>query len=260
MNTPKISIIIPIYNAELYLKKCINSAINQTYQNIEIVCVNDGSTDNSLKILNVFDDNRIKIINIENHGVSYARNLGIKNTTGDFIVFLDSDDYIENTCCEDLIENQIKNSSDLSYCGYYSKTTDDKICGQWIPEILYSKTPVADRYKITKHLVVTKKLFKTSIIKENNIQFDTTLHYAEDSLFLVQYLSFCNTISGIKKMLYTDVANPKSLCRNSEFKLRRQIEKRKAFNEISKITQIYDPKRLHSTQNTYRKKKPTKFF
>lgn len=260
MTQPKISIIIPVYNAELYLKKCINSAINQTYENIEIVCVNDGSTDNSLEILNSFDDERIKIIDIENHGVGYARNLGMENMTGDFVIFLDSDDYIEKTCCEDLIENQIKNSSDLSYCGHYTKTVDGKVCGQYVPIITQSKTPIIDRYRITRHLVVTKKLFKTSIIKKNNIQFDTTLHYAEDSLFLVQYLSFCNTISGIKKMLYTDVVNPKSLCRNSEYKQRRQIERKRAFDEIGKITQKYDSKKPFIAINTYRRVKPKKFF
>ena len=96
------------------------------------------------------------------------------------------------------------------------------------------------------------------MIKEYNIQFDTTLHYAEDSLFLVQYLSHCKTISGIKKMLYTDVVNPKSLCRNSEFKQRRQIERKRAFEEIAKITAKYDSR--SPATYTYRRNKPIKFF
>lgn len=254
----KVSIIIPIYNTELYLEKCINSAINQTHKDIEILCVNDGSTDKSLEILNKFDDERIKITDIENHGVGYARNLAISQATGDFIIFLDSDDYIEKTCCEDLLKNQKENNTDLVFCGHYTKTPEGELCSQWAPTITYSKTPIIDRYKITKYLVVTKKLFKTSIIKEHNIQFDITLHYAEDSLFLIQYLSHCGNISGIKKMLYTDVANPKSLCRNSEFKQRRQIERKRAFEEIAKITIKYDSKRPMAV--SCRRNKPKKFF
>lgn len=254
----KVSIIIPVYNAELYLEKCINSAINQTYKDIEIICINDGSTDKSLEILNNFCDDRIKITDIKNHGVGYARNLAISQATGDFIIFLDSDDYIEKTCCEDLVKNQEENNTDLVFCGHYTKTPDGKLCSQWIPTITYSKTPITDRYRITKHLVVTKKLFKTSIIKEHNIQFDITLHYAEDSLFLVQYLSHCGNISGIKKMLYTDVVNPKSLCRNSEFRQRRQIERKRAFEEIAKITTKYDSKRPISIPCRHNKK--VKFF
>lgn len=99
-----VSIIIPVYNAEEYLEKCIDSAIGQTYNNIEIIAINDGSTDKSLDILNMYakKDNRIKIINIENSGISAVRNIGIKAATGEYICFLDSDDYIDNNLLENL--------------------------------------------------------------------------------------------------------------------------------------------------------------
>ena len=94
-----ISIIIPIYNAEKYIERCINSLKNQTYKNIEIICINDGSTDNSLNILKriAITDNRITIIEQENKGVSVARNKGIESAKGKYIMFLDADDWFELT-------------------------------------------------------------------------------------------------------------------------------------------------------------------
>lgn len=99
-----VSIIIPVYNAEEYLEKCIDSAIGQTYNNIEIIAINDGSTDKSLDILNDYanKDERIKIINIENSGISVVRNIGIRAATGEYICFLDSDDYIDKNLLDNL--------------------------------------------------------------------------------------------------------------------------------------------------------------
>ena len=100
-----VSIVIPVYNAEIYLKKCINSILTQTYKNIQIILVNDGSTDNSAKICEDFlkKDNRIKLINKTNGGVSSARNMGIYNCEGDYIVFVDSDDWIDSRHIEYLV-------------------------------------------------------------------------------------------------------------------------------------------------------------
>lgn len=234
-STIKISIIIPIYNTERYLNKCLMSVLNQTYTNLEVICINDGSTDNSLTILNSIKDNRIKIINIDNHGVGYARNLGIDKASGEFILFVDSDDYIESDCCEKLLISQIENSSDIVYCGHFTRTFDGRLQKKWLPSLYLSKQPLVDRYKLTKYLVVTKKLFKTSIIKDNCIKFDTQLNYAEDSLFLTQYLVFCKSASGVKQCLYTDVINPKSLCRNHEYKERRKKDLAISFTKIDKI-------------------------
>src|SRR5690606_32725285 len=96
MRKPKISIIIPIYNASAFLEKCIDSVINQSYDNLEIILINDGSTDSSLDICKKYanSDDRIKLINKENGGVSSARNMGLEVVTGDYIGFVDSDDYI----------------------------------------------------------------------------------------------------------------------------------------------------------------------
>ena len=100
----KISIIVPVYNTEPYLEQCLDSIINQTLEDIEIICVNDGSTDNSLSVLEEYasKDNRIKIINQENEGPGFARNNGLKSVNGEYVLFVDSDDWIELNTCEAL--------------------------------------------------------------------------------------------------------------------------------------------------------------
>lgn len=111
----KISIIVPIYNSELYLRRCIDSIINQTYKNIEIILINDGSTDKSESICKEYVkvDKRIKLINKENSGQSDCRNIGTDNSSGDFIMYVDSDDELFNNACESLIEVQGKTNADL---------------------------------------------------------------------------------------------------------------------------------------------------
>lgn len=113
-----ISIVVPVYNVEQYLMRCVDSIINQGYRNLEIILVDDGSTDNSLAICKVLEkkDSRIKVIHQNNLGLSEARNTGVKNATGDYIAFVDSDDYIENNMIATLASNAIKNNADVS-CG-----------------------------------------------------------------------------------------------------------------------------------------------
>ena len=110
-----VSVIIPVYNVENYLSECLDSVCNQTLSNIEIICVNDGSSDDSLKILNQYSqiDDRIKVISQNNQGLSAARNNGLKEATGRYIYFLDSDDYIDIACLEKLYNNAVSNDSDV---------------------------------------------------------------------------------------------------------------------------------------------------
>ena len=101
----KVSVIVPVYNTSLYLEECLNSIINQTYKNLEIIIVNDNSKDNSLEVISKFKDKRIKLINLKkNVGVAVARNKGVETSTGDYICYMDSDDY----WCLDKIEKQVK--------------------------------------------------------------------------------------------------------------------------------------------------------
>lgn len=112
-----ISIIVPVYNSEKYIDRCLDSILNQTYKDLEIVLVNDGSNDQSLKILENYAlrDTRIKVVNQENKGVAAARNTGLDNATGDYILYVDSDDWIENNMVERMVE--LSANADIVFCG-----------------------------------------------------------------------------------------------------------------------------------------------
>ncbi len=120
---PKVSIIIPVYNVEKYLQRCLDSVVNQTLKDIEIICVNDGSTDNSAIILEEFSkkDERIKIVNQKNGGLSRARNTGLEHSNGDYIGFLDSDDWIDLDYYEKLHDAAERNNCDIAFADFIRK-------------------------------------------------------------------------------------------------------------------------------------------
>lgn len=125
----KISVLIPVYNSEKHIARCIKSIINQTYSNIEIVIVNDGSTDGTQNIIEELDEKRIKLINIQNKGVANARNQALANATGEYITFVDSDDYIQNDYIQILYENMKKYEADITVCNCinYIEETKEQI-------------------------------------------------------------------------------------------------------------------------------------
>ena len=131
-----ISVIIPIYNVEEYLEKCIDSIVMQTYENLEIILVNDGSPDNCSDICEKWEkkDSRVIYLQKKNGGLSSARNYGIEHCSGDYIVFVDSDDYIENNMIEELYNNLKENDSDVAICGFYNVKNEKKSA------VKYSKT------------------------------------------------------------------------------------------------------------------------
>lgn len=126
----KISIIIPAYNVEAYIEKCINSVINQTYDDIEVIIINDGSTDNTAEIIEKYSkiDNRIKIVNKYNSGVSDSRNVGIEMFTGDYVFFLDSDDWVEKDYIIKAVDVLEKNNIDILFNGWVIDTNGVTVC------------------------------------------------------------------------------------------------------------------------------------
>ena len=188
----KISIIVPIYNMEQYLERCLLSLIHQDYQNLEIILINDGSTDNSINICNKYKkiDNRIIVINKAHSGLSDTRNIGIKKATGDYIGFVDSDDYIDKDMFKNLIEgaekynpNEKAKRNPLNYIKMNKKQAleqllYDKNIGNYVIDKLFSKTlfdnisfPIG---KLYEDISTTYKLF----IKANNIIYiPTTMYY-----------------------------------------------------------------------------------
>ena len=130
-----ISVIVPVYNTEKYLEKCLCSIVRQSYNNIEIIVVNDGSTDGSLTILERFAvmDSRVKVISTENSGLSAARNTGIDAASGDWVMFVDSDDFVDKDFCAHSLENVIKNNAEIGIVSYRKINLDGEIEGPVIP-------------------------------------------------------------------------------------------------------------------------------
>lgn len=210
-----ISIIIPIYNKEQYLNKCLGSIVNQTYANLEIILINDESTDNSLKICEDFakDDKRISIINQKNKGESESRNIGIKYSSGKYICFVDGDDFIDNNFIETLY-NGIKDT-DISSAGYTQDFINkieiyDSIIGK------YSRNNLLKELLSNTHIrCFATKLYKSSIIKDNNIYFDKKYTVGPDYLFLITYLSYCNYCYCSNNSFYHVVMSNDSAMRSS---------------------------------------------
>ncbi len=191
INKIKVSIVIPVYNTEKYLDACLESVENQSLKDIEIICINDGSTDNSLEILNKhkFKDNRIKIINQENSGVSAARNAGIKNSTGEYILFVDSDDIIFSNTCEINYNNSNKFNTDITQFNNISFQNDTEInynISYDSSKINFSKRNKHDNpfYKLNiEGSVIWNKLWNREFLIKNNIYFKEGVSLGEDSLF-----------------------------------------------------------------------------
>ena len=213
-----VSIIIPIYNIEQYLDECLNSVLNQTYKNIEVILVDDGSKDNSKKICKKYCnlDNRFKYYYQKNSGASKARSNGLDKSNGEYIFFLDSDDFITNDAIEILVNGLKKN--DLILCGrynYYKNRIDKRNIKN---RVIDNKQAMYELIATTKFSgFITDKLFKKSIIDKYNINFDSNIKIGEDLLFCYKYLEKCNKVKCIDKMLYYYRFRKSSLL-NKDFK------------------------------------------
>ena len=189
---PKVSIILPVYNVESYLRQCLDSIIMQTLEDIEIICVNDGSTDNSLEILQEYKnkDSRIKIINQENRGQGVARNIALENITGDYIGFVDPDDYISPNMYKTLYETAIKHNCDIVEESFYIKNEIRNYLKKRknklnLPKNKIFNYKVKKNYVFSPNLAIWNKLYKTSFIKENDIKFFETKK-GEDIIFTIK--------------------------------------------------------------------------
>lgn len=204
-NVVEISIIVPVYNAEDRIEKCLISLINQTYNNIEIILINDGSTDNSLNICEQYKikDNRIRIINKINGGVSSARNRGILESHGKYIVFVDSDDYVDSRMCEKMREAIIKNDSDLVIASYYTIYEDEIMKHECLEKSYGSIEEMKEDFELIYLDCFLNspwnKLFKKDKIMDF---FNEDMHYFEDYYFNLIYIDKIKKIETIKEAFY----------------------------------------------------------
>ncbi|MBQ3415078.1 MAG: glycosyltransferase [Clostridia bacterium] len=192
---PKVSIIVPVYNVEDYIKKCLDSLLNQTLKDIEIIIVNDGSKDNSEKIIKEYEKNnpeKIVYIKKENGGLSDARNYGLPYAKGEYIAFLDSDDYVELDMYEKMYELAKKENSDMVECDFYWEYPNK------------TKVDIGEKYSNQKEMlqkarvVAWNKLIKRSILEEAKIRFPKGFRY-EDVEFTYKLIPYLNKVSFVKE-------------------------------------------------------------
>lgn len=213
---PLISIIVPVYNAESYLERCIESLINQSYSHIEIILVNDGSTDKSGAICNAFaaQDSRIKVYHIENGGSSIARNYGLSKSTGDYIGFVDSDDWTKLNMFQRLIDFAIKNNLKVVECSSiestdFSSLDHDNIA---IKETIEEKEITLQRVIKNKRFAVWRRLYRKDIIK-NRLFIEYILH--QDVYYTMDILNSIDKLGFIDEPLYIyNVENENSVIRS----------------------------------------------
>lgn len=199
-----ISLIVPVYNAEKYLSKCIESILRQTYKNFELICINDGSTDASLNILQsyAYQDSRIKIINQKNKGQSIARNEGLKCVQGEYVAFVDSDDWLELDFLEKLYSSAQKNNADVVQSGFIQSDKkfiqENRICFSF-----------DDILKNMNKAFVWNKLWKTKFIQDSQLQFLDNVYY-EDLAFCLLAAFYAKKWNVIDYAGYNYFQNPVS--------------------------------------------------
>lgn len=192
-----LSIIIPIYNVEKFIDRCIKSVLSQNFNQWELILVNDGSTDNSGKIAENFakTDSRIHYINSKNYGVSHARNLGLKQATGQYISFIDSDDELEKNALFSFAQIEATSKASLYKFGYKRISANEEI------KVRSTQTGI---FKVSQALSIIEtnsysgflwnSIFKNNIIKQHKLQFDESISWCEDHLFFLEYLRYSESV------------------------------------------------------------------
>ena len=240
-----VSVIIPMYNAEKYIERCLQSLLNQTYKNIEIIVVNDGSVDKSPLVVEDLakNDGRIRLLSKVNEGVSKARNYGMEKAEGEYIVFVDADDYVKEKYVENLyVAINSKENVELAVSGYYFVYKDEK-------KVSVNENQTCKQKDTLFYLFANGffpcwgKMYKRKIICENHLKFDTNVAYAEDVLFLTDYVLKMRGVMEVisNKDYYYDTTHESAT--NSTFS-ERKLEIIKVYFQIRQKVSDYEQARL----------------
>lgn len=210
----KVSVIVPVYNVEKYLKRCLDSLINQTLSDIDIICINDGSKDSSLQILEQYaqKDSRIVLYNQENSGLSVARNTGLEHASGEYIGFVDSDDWVDLDFYEKLYNSAKNNNADIAVADFIREHPNKKPKRLKLKEEKIYTTP-EDKFmicKVHREGCVWNKIYRTEFIKSINLKFVPKMYY-EDRDFTIRSLYFSKKLVTTPNTYYRYFVNPKSI-------------------------------------------------
>lgn len=215
---PTISVIVPVYKAESYLHRCVDSILAQTFSDFEVLLIDDGSPDKSGEICDEYalKDSRVRVFHKENGGVSSARNLGLDNAVGDFVMFVDSDDWIVSDCLELCIKEIFENELDALQFGFVQVWNDSK--SYRIKNGTYILS--GKQYLQTRNfnVAVWAGVYKRNIIEEYNLRFPSQLKLAEDQIFTLSFFRYVQRIKYLEKSLYYYLQREDSAVHNSKSK------------------------------------------
>ena len=241
----KVSLIIPVFNSENTLERCVISAISQSYKNLEIILINDGSTDSSLELCNRFakKDKRIIVIDQNNKGVSFSRNMGIEVSTGDYIMFMDSDDYMEATMIEEMVSAIESTKADVVRCkvSVHNKkgVFDENLNGL---HFLKNKQEVINsiKYFVSADVIIPSYVYALIIKKEKIVRFNQELSFMEDTLFYIDTLLNVDSVFFLDKALYHYMYNQASITKNEKNVVRNINSMLNSTNVIKKTLRDYE--------------------
>ena len=265
---PKVTIIVPVYNVEKYIERCLNNLINQTLKDIEILIINDGSPDNSIEICEKFakNDTRIKIYSKENEGLGLTRNYGIDRATGEYISFVDSDDYVSTNMCEVLYDVAKRNDADIVYGGIYRDNNRGKVISEPCVEkevVWYGETEIKQllldfiatepecKNDTIMEVSVWKALFKKEIFDKNNIRFVSERQFiSEDVIFDIDFFLKSNCIVAIPDCVYYYCVNDDSLSKT--FRDDRFKKVKILYDEVvKKLSDVYTDQKVQERTDRF---------
>lgn len=237
---PLVSIVVPIYNVEEYVGKCIESIIDQTYTNLEIILVDDGSPDKSPDIIDSYGqlDSRIKVIHKDNGGLSDARNVGLDVSTGDYICFVDSDDYIELNMIERTLHEIITLGVDVLIYGLFNEEHDEN--GEIINKTVVDIEPENPNSVISVVGFAWNKLYATDLLKKNNLQFEKGLVLVEDIVFNEKIFSTTNKVGYLNIPFYHYISRKRMTLVKKFHKDSYELYKRGASSRYNVMAILFD--------------------
>ena len=242
-NKPLISVIVPVYNVEKYVGRCLTSIINQSYTNLEIIVINDGSIDKSLSVCEEYatKDNRIKLISQENRGLSGARNTGLRNFTGEYVTFVDSDDWIHKDMIEYLYKLLIRNNCEMSKCGNLRVSGEMfiNIKHKEIDDVIYTRDEFMKLFLSGTYTACWSRLFRKDII--SGYEFPEGLN-CEDFIYMYEVIRRLNTVAVNELPLYYYYVRGDSIV-NENFNL-------KKFDQFYSAQRLYELVKIYTPEYT----------
>lgn len=230
MNSPILSIIVPAYNASTTIRRCVSSLVGQTERDIEILLVDDGSTDDTLRLCEEFaaEDSRVKVFSKLNEGQGLARNYGLKLAKGKYVAFVDADDACTSAMYASLLESALENAADIAICGYLDVIDDVAVCAHPVESFVLAEKEQRQRYMAdlvaepgrdssSGCIAVWDSVYRRSLLEENHVLFPSERSvYSEDLVFKLRALRYSQRICSVPKCLYEYHVSSGSFSKNSE--------------------------------------------